>query len=427
LPTPRKSSLETPTARLRLPIQKKPHWQRLGPGLSLGYRRNRSAGAWSIRAADGKGGEWLKKFGTADDYEPADGRRILNYVQAVDAARKLIRAGDATVDEGKPVTLADALAGFEADLRARQANFRNARAPLKHLTAALLSKPLILLDIHELSRFRDGMLAAVKRGTANRVASSVRAACNLAAEHDPRVASNRRAWDIGLAALPDATVARNVILTDDQVRAFVAAAYARDGRFGLYAHALAETGVRPSQILRLAASDLIAHPTEPKLLMPKSGKGGGRNRARKKAERYSVPITPELAAKLKQAAVGLEPDAPLIDASAWGARPGRGLSPAGARDGRRGRARSRSRHPLRAQAFEHRAPAGRQHSDPDRRQPARHVRESNRSALLQAHRRAFGRARPAGAAALRTAGRRQGREARPLTLGWRLKAALRSR
>jgi hypothetical protein len=56
--------------------------------------------------------------------------------------------------------------------------------------------------------------------------------------------------------------------------------------------------------------------------MSKSAKGGGRSRARKKAERYSVPITPELSAKLKDAAIGLKPDARLIDASAWGAVPG---------------------------------------------------------------------------------------------------------
>ena len=295
---------------------------RLGPGLSLGYRRNQGPGTWSIRAADRKGGEWEKRIGAADDYEPADGRQILNYVQAVDQARRLTKAGDAAVDEGKPLTLAEALHAYEGDLTARQANFRNATTPLKHLTPALLSKPLVLLDFHELRRFRDGMLAAIKPASANRIASCVRAACNLAAERDPRIALNRRAWDLGLEALPNATVARNVILSDDQVRAFVAAAYLRDRRFGLYVHTLAECGVRSSQVLRLVTSDFIAHPTEPKLMMPKSGKGGGKNRAQKKVERYSVPITPELAAKLKEAARGLKTDAPLIDASAWGGVPG---------------------------------------------------------------------------------------------------------
>jgi hypothetical protein len=63
MPRKARSSFETASARLRLPIKenKKPYWERLGPGLSLGYRRNDHAGSWSIRAADGAGGEWLKR------------------------------------------------------------------------------------------------------------------------------------------------------------------------------------------------------------------------------------------------------------------------------------------------------------------------------------------------------------------------------
>ena len=36
---------------------------------------------------------------------------------------------------------------------------------------------------------------------------------------------NRDAWEIGLAGLPDAQEARNVVFSDATVRAFVAAAY----------------------------------------------------------------------------------------------------------------------------------------------------------------------------------------------------------
>ena len=59
--------------------------------------------------------------------------------------------------------------------------------------------------------------------------------------------------------------------------------------------------------------------------MPKSGKGGGRNRSQKKHERYSVPITAQLAAKLKEAAKGRDDDAPLLlqsDGRPWGDNPG---------------------------------------------------------------------------------------------------------
>ena len=58
--------------------------------------------------------------------------------------------------------------------------------------------------------------------------------------------------------------------------------------------------------------------------MPKSGKGGGRNRSQKKLERYSVPVTMQLAAKLKVAAAGRAGDASLLvraDGSSWGDDP----------------------------------------------------------------------------------------------------------
>ncbi|WP_246230496.1 hypothetical protein [Bradyrhizobium cytisi] len=63
----------------------------------------------------------------------------------------------------------------------------------------------------------------------------------------------------------------------------------------------------------------------PKLMMPKSAKGGGRNRSAKKAERYSVPITVQLAVRLKLAARGRAVDAPLLlqsDGSVWDNNPG---------------------------------------------------------------------------------------------------------
>ena len=60
-------------------------------------------------------------------------------------------------------------------------------------------------------------------------------------------------------------------------------------------------------------------------MMPKSAKGGGGIAARK-SERYSVPITVQLAAKLKEAAKGRADDAPLLlqsDGSPWGEIPAR--------------------------------------------------------------------------------------------------------
>jgi integrase len=155
--------------------------------------------------------------------------------------------------------------------------------------------------------------------TINHLCRCVCAALALAAQHDERI-QNRAAWENGLASLPDAQEARNGIISDDKVREFVATAYGLDDKFGLLADTLAITGARPSQVVRLLVRDFDDHPMRPRLLMPKSGRGGGRNRAQKKAERYSVPITVQLAARLKLAAKGRAGEAPLLlqsDGTLW--------------------------------------------------------------------------------------------------------------
>jgi integrase len=312
MPRPRKSNLETPSARAKLAVRKGSYFAKIAPGISLGYRRNQGAGVWSVRATDGHGREWLKKLALSDDLEPAAPPLILTYWQAVDEARKLARGqADAPTDESRPVTLAEGLSAYERDLTARGAKAYNARWPKMHLTSVLLSKPVSLLGATELRKWRDGLIAQMKPATVNRLISCVIAALNLAADHDRRI-QNRQEWQTGLQALPDANEARNIILTDQEVRAFVAAAYAHDAKLGEYVHALAETGSRPSQVARLLISDLIADPHRPKLMMPKSGKGGGRNRVQRKAERISIAITPSLCVTLQAAAAGRDSDEPLL-------------------------------------------------------------------------------------------------------------------
>jgi integrase len=193
-----------------------------------------------------------------------------------------------------------------------------------HLTSVLKSKPVALLMPIELKKWRDGLLGTMAPSTINRLCGCLRAALNLAARHDKRI-QNREAWEVGLVNLPDAQQARNVILSDDKVREFVAAAYELDDKFGLFTDTLAITGARPSQAVRLRVEDLHDHPVRPKLMMSKAAKGGSRKRVEKKQQRYSVPITTQLAVKLKAAAKSRADHAPLLlqsDGSPWGANPG---------------------------------------------------------------------------------------------------------
>ena len=80
-------TLETRSARLRLPICSQPVYVKLAVGTSLGYRRNQTDGSWVLRATKPKGGYWTRNIGLADDYRESDGVEILTFWQAQDQVR----------------------------------------------------------------------------------------------------------------------------------------------------------------------------------------------------------------------------------------------------------------------------------------------------------------------------------------------------
>jgi integrase len=315
---PRAQALESASARRKLPISKKPLYVKIAPGIRLGYRRNEGPGTWSVRVT-GPNIDWVKKIALADDHEPADGRAVLTYWQAIDAARRLARRQPGEpIDETRPLTVAEALSLYERDLISRGGSPYNAQGVRIHLTSAILSKPVLMLGATELTKWRDSLLAkGLAPSSVNRTKTGLRAALELAAAHDPHI-TNQRAWKVGLAALPDAHVARNVILTDEEVRRIVVAAYDHDRALGLMVEVAAVTGARLSQLARLEVADLQADGSEPRLLMPLSAKGRART---KRHERRPVPITPALTAVLKQEAAGRPSDAPLLlrsNGERWG-------------------------------------------------------------------------------------------------------------
>jgi hypothetical protein len=103
-------TIETKTARGKLPVGKVPVFERLGQGVSIGYRRNAGgAGVWIVRLADGKRGKVEKRIALADDASPANGRSIMSYQQAAEAARRLGRGETEEANPAAVVTLADAI------------------------------------------------------------------------------------------------------------------------------------------------------------------------------------------------------------------------------------------------------------------------------------------------------------------------------
>jgi len=312
MPKPRAAKLETATARRRLAVRKKPYWITVSPNIRLGYRRNEGAGTWNVNSTAG-GADWIKRLSLADDLEPADGAHVLTFWQAIDAARKTARSTSEDAGD-RPLTVAEALDLYEADLRARGSDPRNASQVRGHVPAALATRLVGALTATELKRWRNGLLAkGMAPSSVNRTRTRLRAALNLVVAHDPERIPNAGVWKVGLAGLPDAHCARDVAFADVEVLHLIECAREVDPRFGLLVEVLAVTGARASQAARLTVADLQVG----RLMMPTSRKG----KARKTIRHYPVPIPAGLAMSLAVEAKGRLGTDPLLrdpDGEAWG-------------------------------------------------------------------------------------------------------------
>jgi hypothetical protein len=285
--------------RLKLPVRGRAYFAEIRKGLALGYRRNQGPGAWIVRAADGKGKNWMEGFAIADDFEVANGDTVMTHDQARERAITLARGNVASsADHKRPITVEGAIKAYQDDLIARGQSEQNATSIRFHLKDTPLFKlPVALLEKSQLAGIRNGMVASgMKPSSADRVGKSFKAAMNLAASHDPRI-TNSKAWSEGWKLLPNTTVARNIILDVSVVRSIVLAAYGVDHQLGIQLDIMAETGTRESQMLRLRVSDLQDDQGRaPRLMMPSSRKG--RNR---QPRHIPVPISPRLARILRAA------------------------------------------------------------------------------------------------------------------------------
>jgi integrase len=299
-PRVRSSKLENRSARLRLARRKKPYSVPIMRGVHLLYRPNKTAGSFMVRVCRG-GEDWTEPLGVADDYDEADGKHVLTYWQAQDLARERARVGKPTSD----LSVKARVERYKSDLETRGQDTSNASRVLFHLAGLpkLGNKLLTASSLSDdLSDFRDHLAAkGLKSATIDRINRAFKAALNLAAETDERI--TRRPWKNALKAIGgEEAGARNVILDDADRRTLRGAAYRDSEDFGLLYDVHDETGARSSQIVRLQAEDVQADyidrrtgKRQSRLMMPPSRKGRGT----KKARSIPVPITPELADRLK--------------------------------------------------------------------------------------------------------------------------------
>jgi integrase len=302
----RAANLETRSARLRLPVSKKPVWITIGHGLGIGYRRNQGPGTWSGRQADGKGGYQTFAVATADDYDTANGAGIMDFWQAQDRVRSTGLGAREAADGSKLVTVREAVDAYQHELERRGGDLANAARLRAHLPDTLAGKTVAMLVARDFKPWRDALTRAqLSPASINRINTCLKAALNLAAAHDERL-TNRRAWQTGLGSIPDAAESRNVILSDQARHAVVASAYKVSSEFGLLTEVAASTGARVSQLARLEVRDLQADLA--RLMMPSSRKGRGR----KRIDRYPVPIPAALAARLADIAQERPDDSALL-------------------------------------------------------------------------------------------------------------------
>lgn len=119
----RHSSLETRTARARLPVRRTPYFAKIAKGLRLGYYRGAISGTWVASFYRGTKGYDTKAIGQADDTTDADGTTVFDYWQAQAQARswaerqRLIAAG---VVRTGPYKVADAITDYLAEIAAEK-------------------------------------------------------------------------------------------------------------------------------------------------------------------------------------------------------------------------------------------------------------------------------------------------------------------
>jgi integrase len=293
----RDASLETRTARSRLKIRHKAYFRLIEPGLHLGYRKLGSGpGTWIARRYDGGGVYRTENLRTvdnalvlADDYDDADGKRILTFAQAQQKARgaRQARSGPITVTD----VLDDYLRMLEGDGRARH-SIADARYRIEGFIRPTLGKLSIgALTTERLRHWRDEIAKTAprlrtrkddkqrfrnfpddddghrkRRASANRTWTVLRAALNHAF-HDGKIESDV-AWR-KVKPFKNVDAARIRYLSVAEARRLTNAC---DPEFRSLVQAALHTGARYGELVRLQVRDFNRDAGTVAIRQSKSGK-----------------------------------------------------------------------------------------------------------------------------------------------------------
>jgi integrase len=242
-------------------VARKPTFIRIGPGLSLGYRRNQVAGTWVLRIADGKGSATTRAIGTADDFTEANGASVLNYWQAQEKAQSVARNSSGQ-GVPKPLTVGRAAEVYLEKLEAK--NPRTARDTRGRLNLHFLNKfgdeLVTSLTKSKLEAWLNSMALKspdrehVRRSkdTANRVLSMVKALLNHALRDPTNGITDDHAWRL-VKPYHGVAVPRATHFSEAQARALIEAT--PDKEFADLLTAGFLTGARYGELIACSVRD----------------------------------------------------------------------------------------------------------------------------------------------------------------------------
>jgi site-specific recombinase XerD len=273
----RSAALDSRNARLKLAQSKKPIFASVGQGLSLGYRRNKTAGTWVFRKADGKGGMHTKAIGIADDYVDADGEKVLSYWQAVDKVRELGKPNSAAA--AGSITVQEAFDNYLPTLEAK--NARSARTTKgrvkKHILPRLGACRVVDLTKTQLDGWKaslvkksdDKEVVRKSQDSANRVLTMLKAFLNHAWNDEKNAIPSDQAWR-KVKPFKDAARPREVRFSPPQAQKLIK--NIEDPKFARLVEGGYATGGRYEELI----SARVAHFDRGGKVLNVSGKTGSR-------------------------------------------------------------------------------------------------------------------------------------------------------
>ena len=298
------SRISTRSARLKLKPTvnpgEEPYWCSISHGLAVGYRKGATGGTWIARHFNTATGRRKASLGVADDFEDADGIRVLSFDQAQAKAREWasLKAQEDTGEvQAGAFTVAQAMAEYLAHLAKakRKPQYRTAAIVKAHILPTLGKVELAKLTHGRVKAWRDALADAAPRlrtkvgkpqsyrsvdaddanaqrkrqATANRILTVLKAALNYAKGESRRVATDAAWVDVKPFAKVDVPKVR--FLTADEVTAVVDKC---EPDFKSLVKGALLTGCRYGELCRLTVADF--NPKDGQVYVAQSKNGEAR-------------------------------------------------------------------------------------------------------------------------------------------------------